>query len=153
MMKLLMEIAGAQLIADAGRRAKRGLLQVAWMIAAGLLALIGLVFLLVAVAIWLMPVFGPAGAIALVGGATIIIGLLIVLIVSVAAQTPRRRPLPAAGASVGDAAAGLAAGFGLGRRTRPTTSDAPPSETGGVPPAVTAAVVALVAGLIVGRRI
>ncbi len=85
MLRLLIEQFTRDIRLEMRLRAQRTVTTIVWSIVAGMLALVGLIFLLVAAALGLTPELGPAGATAAVGGGT----LLVAGIAALAAR-PRR---------------------------------------------------------------
>jgi hypothetical protein len=129
-LRLMLLLFGAELKAEVSARIESATRAAMWMTFAAVFALLGLAFLLIALAVWLAPMIGAAAAAAVVGvGALVIAGAAVVAARS--GGRPRRRsegpsPLVAAAAAV------------------------PPGMTGRL---AVAALAALVVGMIVGRRL
>lgn len=116
----------------------------------GVLAAIGVVFLLLAVTIYATPHLGPAGAAAATGGGALVVGLIVILAVT----SRRRAPPPPPAASAGVDAV-FAAASDLGRSVREKAekvADSDAARTAKSSTAVGLALAALVAGIIVGLR-
>jgi hypothetical protein len=137
-LRLILELFARDLRAEMRVRAQRLVAGLVWGVVAGLLALIGLVFLLVAAVIGLTPEIGAAAAWAVVGGAVLLFAGFAVL-----AAQPRapRRPAPPAFAAppvVPSAAA---------------DPSAMKQEGASGKTAMAVAAAALLAGLVLGRRL
>lgn len=85
MLRLLLEQFTRDIRLEMRLRAQRAATTIVWSIVAGMLALVGLIFLLVAAAFGLAPELGAAGATAAVGAGTLVVAGLAVL-----AAQPRR---------------------------------------------------------------
>ena len=85
MLRLLLEQFTRDIRLEMRLRAQRTVTTVVWSIVAGMLALVGLIFLLVAAAFGLAPELGAAGATAVVGAGTLVVAGLAIL-----AAQPRR---------------------------------------------------------------
>lgn len=139
MLKLLLTLAGAEAGAIVRARAERAARVVVWCLVAGVLGLIGLVFLLVALAVALAPHLGVAGAAAAVGGGVL---LLAAIALAVGRYRPRYRPpapLPMAG---------LAAATGTA-----TATEAGPARPVDASTVFAAALGTLLVGIVLGRRV
>ncbi len=132
---------------------------------AGLLALVGLVFLLAALTLFLVPHLGAAGAVATVGGGVVVLAAIIALVGTRSSSPPAQKP---ADDTTADPLGALLAGFGgaaSGGRTDKTRrgGDKAAAEnvsgdkgSGGaeaIPAALALTAGALLAGIVLGRRI
>ena len=84
-LRLLLEQFTRDIRLEMRLRAQRTVTTIVWSIVAGMLALVGLIFLLVAAAFGLAPELGAAGATAVVGAGTLVVAGLAIL-----AAQPRR---------------------------------------------------------------
>jgi hypothetical protein len=140
-LRLLLEQFTRDIRIEMRLKAQRTMTTIVWSLVAGLLGLVGLIFLLVAAAFGLAPELGAAGATAAVGAGTLVVAGLAVL----AAQPRRARaraPVRAAPAYVAPPP------------TAPTGADpsAMKEEKSGKT-AMAIAGAALLAGLVLGRRL
>lgn len=138
MLRLIVQLFARDLRTEMRLRTERLVTMLVWSIVGGLLALIGLVFLLVAAVLGLTPEIGAAGAWAVVGGITLLIAGLAFL-----AARPRVRSRPMAAPAFAPPPVVPPAG------ADPSAMSAPSSGKG----AMAVAGAALLAGLVLGRRL
>ncbi len=142
MLRLLLEQFTRDIRLEMRLKAQRTVTTVVWSIVAGMLALVGLIFLLVAAAFGLAPELGAAGATAAVGAGTLLVAGLAVL----AARPRRPRPrVPVAPPSP----------FVPPPVMTPPAADPSAMKSDGAPgkTAMAVAGAALIAGLVLGRRL
>lgn len=138
MLRLLIEQFTRDIRLEMRLRAQRTVVTIVWSLVAGMLALVGLIFLLVAAALGLTPELGPAGATAAVGAGTLLFAGIAVL----AARPRRPRPIRAPAYVPPPPVAPPAADPSAMRQ------EDKPGKTG-----MAIAGAALLAGLILGRRL
>lgn len=141
MLRLLLEQFTRDIRMEMRLRAQRTVATIVWSIVAGMLALVGLIFLLVAAALGLTPELGPAGATAAVGAGTLVIAGI--ALIAAQPRRPRYRQ-PAVTAST----------FVPPPVMSPPSADPSAMKQGERPGKTTIAITgaALLAGLILGRR-
>ena len=144
MLRLLLEQFTRDIRLELRLRAERTVTTIVWSLIAGLLALVGLIFLLVAATIGLTPELGAAGAAAAVGG-----GMIVVAGLAALAAQPRRRPRVRPASMVPPAA------FAPPPPMAPPAPDVSAMKQGerSGKTGMAIAGAALLAGLILGRRI
>jgi hypothetical protein len=141
-LRLLLEQFTRDIRLEMRLKAQRTVTTVVWSIVAGMLALVGLIFLLVAAAFGLAPELGAAGAAAVVGAGTLFVAGLAFL----AARPRRPRPrVPAVQPSP----------LVPPPMTAPPAADPSAMKQDGAPgkTAMAIAGAALIAGLVLGRRL
>jgi hypothetical protein len=92
-LRLLLEQFTRDIRIEMRLRARRTITTLVWSVIAGMLALVGLIFLLVAAALGLTPELGPAGATAAVGAGTLVVAGL--AFIAGQPRRPRVRAAPA----------------------------------------------------------
>ncbi|WP_334175663.1 phage holin family protein [Pseudoxanthobacter sp.] len=125
------------------------------LVAGGLLALIGFIFLLVALTLVLTPYLGPAGAAGAVGGGVVLLGALVALIATRRSAPPAPQPV-AASDPLGALIAGLGSRKAAGGPARGAETEAAAEGGAGsspLPAALALTAGALLAGIVLGRRI
>jgi hypothetical protein len=148
-LRLLLEQFTRDIRIEMRMRARRTITMLVWSIIAGMLALVGLIFLLVAAAVGLTPELGAAGATAAVGA-----GTLVAAGIALAIGQPRRPRVRSGGAGPAYPAASAAA-YTPPPPMPPPAADASSmrqdDRSGKTAMAITGA--ALLAGLVLGRRL
>lgn len=149
MLRLLLEQFTRDIRIEMRLRARRTITTLIWSLIAGLLALVGLIFLLVAAAMGLTPELGAAGATAAVGA-----GTLVAAGIALAIGQPRRPRMRSGGAGAAYPSASAAAPMAPPPMPPPAadpSSMRQEDRSGKTAMAITGA--ALLAGLVLGRRL